>query len=156
MLRVPILLLGLLVALGCTSTRCSVTGDQPLLILTHASAGDGPTAWQMTVYEDGLLQLEKLGRKGRCRRVSRDTQGSFNGFRDAFESWTPSLSKPKGSRLSHHELIQIDERGVRQIFRADEIPESLEPLLQMVDKIFAEEYGSSYNWPLLGPKSGPR
>lgn len=141
---------------ACATITCPAPAepsDPRLLVkVVHIEEGDGPTAWSLVAYADGVLELAKFGKRPLCRQIrerelqelTRRVEGEefqavaeFDGF------------------LGHQEWMQVVDGGTVRRFVAEDVPPEVLPVFEELDRLFSNEFGRRYSWPLLGGASGP-
>lgn len=152
---VAVLLAGASANSACALVSCpssSSPSDGQVLRVVHVEGSDGPTTWTLTVYTDGLLELAKLGKRPRCREISvRELEELI---RLVGGEQFKSVAEFDGF-LGHQEWMQVIHQGTPRRFVAEDLPPEVLAVFEELDRLFSNEFGQRYSWPLIGSASGP-
>jgi len=126
-------------------TPADPTDPRLLVMVVHIEEGDGPTAWSLVAYTDGVLGLAKSGKRPFCRRIrDRDLQELTHLVeREEFQA----AAEFEGF-LGHQEWMQVVDGGMVRRFAAENLPPAVLPVFKELDRLFSNKFGRHYDWPL--------
>lgn len=137
------------IQLGCGTTGCYQPLSGELLIqIGHVSGGDAPVVYVLAIYQDGMIQLDKVGFRTYCATITPDELASLRSLVDPQKigemQWSPLAGGDR--RMAQ---ITVDDKELRVVL--DQPPEELRALLGGVDSLFDAHFDRKYDMPLLSP-----
>lgn len=142
---------------ACATVSCPAPAADPsdprvLVKVVHIEGSDAPTAWSLVAYSDGMLELEKFGKKRLCRQIREQELRELTGLvgREEFQA----VAEFDGF-LGHQEWMQVIHSGTVRGYVAEDLPPEVLAVFEELDLLFTNEFGRRYRWPLIGGASGP-
>ena len=134
---------------ACATVSCPPSTRPPDALAVevgHVEGSDAPTAWSLRVYTNGVLELEKLGKRPICRRTPVQNLDELIRLLQsaAFQEAIGLAGSP-----GHEEWMQVIHRGTARRFVAEHLPPEVLSVFEELDRLFSKEFGRRYSWPLI-------
>jgi len=136
---------------ACAAVTCPAPADPSdsrlLVKVVHIEEGDGPTAWTLVAYTDGVLELAKFGKRPLCRQIR---EPELQELRHLLEGEEFQAAPAFEGFLGHQEWMQVVDGGTVRRFAAGNLPSAVPPVFKELDRLFSNKFGRRYSWSLVG------